>query len=493
LSTAVAFTLVMMVFVLDPMAGPVSDVIVFLAVVPIVRLGAGLFPVAARAALYGAMVLLFLNRLWQFAPDGSPLRRIVLFVVTGAAALGMAALVSRWRAAEETKNGGWWRLARLFLFSGLTLVSISLVANVLGWSNLSQILTDATLGIAFAAVAWTSIVLAIRALVPVAIGSTLGDVLTSLRRNADLFTRVTFGVAAALALFMWSRSALRRFRLLEPFTDRLDSMLSASASVGGLEISMGRVVAAVLLVGATWIVARVTRFALREEILPRLSLPVGAGYSVVSIVTYLIWGSGVLLAGAAAGLNATQLTVVFGALGVGIGFGLQNIVSNFVSGLILIFERPIKVGDRIETADYFGIVTGIGIRASTIRTFAGADVVVPNGNLVSREFVNWTRTDSIRRVEVRARVVHGTSPKAVLEILNRAAREHEKVLENPAPSSFMSAFGDVSLDFRLFAWVRVEDYLVVASDLHVTINEAFEQAGIKLPELRDLQVRGAEP
>ena len=124
-----------------------------------------------------------------------------------------------------------------------------------------------------------------------------------------------------------------------------------------------------------------------------MRLPEGADHSVVSVINYLIWGSGLVLSAAAAGLSGTQLTVVFGALGVGIGFGLQSIVNNFVSGLILIFERPIKVGDRVQTASYFGIVTGIGIRASTVRTFDGVEVVVPNGDLVAKEFVNWTRTD----------------------------------------------------------------------------------------------------
>ena len=128
-------------------------------------------------------------------------------------------------------------------------------------------------------------------------------------------------------------------------------------------------------------------------------------------------GIGVLLAASAAGLSATQLTVVFGALGVGIGFGLQTVVNNFVSGLILMFERPVKVGDRVETAGRAGIVSRIGIRASMIRTFDGAEVVVPNSDLVSKEVVNWTLSDEERRGEILVGVAYGSEVKKVLGIL----------------------------------------------------------------------------
>ena len=215
---------------------------------------------------------------------------------------------------------------------------------------------------------------------------------------------------------------------------------------------------------------------------------------MVSVVNYVVWGSGVLLSAAAAGLSATQLTVVFGALGVGIGFGLQNVVGNFVSGLILIFERPIKVGDRVQTTDHFGVVTGIGIRASTIRTFEGAEVVVPNADLVSKEFVNWTRTDMTRRVEIVVRVALGSEPETVLEILRNAAASHPKTLDEPAPTALMTGFGESSLDFRLLTWTRIDDFLDVASDLHVAVNNALKEAGIRIPfPQRDLYVHSDSP
>jgi small-conductance mechanosensitive channel len=221
-----------------------------------------------------------------------------------------------------------------------------------------------------------------------------------------------------------------------------------------------------------------------------MRLSAGVAHSVVTLVNYTVIAFGIVLTAATLGFSGTQLTVVFGALGVGIGFGLQTVVANFVSGLILIFERPIKVGDRIQTVDHFGIVTDIGIRASTIRTFDGAEVVVPNSDLVSKEVINWTRTDQTRRVDVLVRVALGTDPKKVLEILKRVADEHSLVLSSPEASAWMFGFGESSLDFRLFAWTRVEDFLTVKSDLHVAVNEAIRSAGIQIPvPQRDLRVR----
>jgi small-conductance mechanosensitive channel len=215
---------------------------------------------------------------------------------------------------------------------------------------------------------------------------------------------------------------------------------------------------------------------------------------VLTLVNYTVVGLGLVLAASATGLGSTQLALVFGALGVGIGFGLQNIVNNFVSGLILIFERPIKVGDRIETAAHLGVVTRIGIRSSTVRTFDGAEVVVPNADLISKEVINWTLSDQVRRVEVRVGTAYGSDPHRVIEVLREVAAAEIKVLDDPAPLAVMIGFGDSSLDFRLLVWAPVEDFLEVGSRLHLAIFDALGQAGIEIPfPQRDLHLRSVDP
>ena len=191
------------------------------------------------------------------------------------------------------------------------------------------------------------------------------------------------------------------------------------------------------------------------------------------------------------------MAVLAGALGVGIGFGLQNIVNNFVSGFILIFEQPIKVGDKVEISSLklMGEVRRIGIRSSIIRTFAGADVVVPNSNLIQSEVINWTLSDTKRRVEVLVGVKYGTDPQRVVELLLDVARESPRILKHPPPAALFTGFGDSSLNFVLRVWTATFDESIVqSSEVAIAVNAALKAAGIEIPfPQRDLHVRSVAP
>jgi small-conductance mechanosensitive channel len=167
------------------------------------------------------------------------------------------------------------------------------------------------------------------------------------------------------------------------------------------------------------------------------------------------------------------------------------VVNNFVSGVILLFERPIRIGDRVQLDDLLGVVTHIGIRASNVRSFDGSDVVVPNGDFISSRLINWTLSDKKRRIIVPVGVAYGTDPEQVLEILEGVARSHPDVLVEPAPELLFRGFGDSSLDFELRAWTEsARGWLPVQSDLSVGINRALAEAGIQIPfPQRDLHVR----
>jgi small-conductance mechanosensitive channel len=212
------------------------------------------------------------------------------------------------------------------------------------------------------------------------------------------------------------------------------------------------------------------------------------------LIHYTIIVIGVVLALAAAGIELGQLALVVGAFGVGIGFGLQTIVNNFISGLILMFERPIRVGDVVQLGSVSGEVSSIGIRASTIRTWSGSEVVVPNGNLISNELTNWTLSDAIRRLEMPVGVAYGTDPERVIELLVDAMGAHEKVLAEPEPFALFVGFGDSSLNFSARCWCRFSDSLSTSSQLHVAFNRAFADAGIEIPfPQRDLHLRSVDP
>ncbi|MFV1978167.1 MAG: mechanosensitive ion channel family protein, partial [Myxococcota bacterium] len=201
------------------------------------------------------------------------------------------------------------------------------------------------------------------------------------------------------------------------------------------------------------------------------------------------------LALSAAGMDFTRVALFAGAFSVGIGFGLQTVVNNFVSGLILLFERPIQIGDMVEVGTLCGEVRRIGARSSTIRTFDGAEVIVPNANLITEPVVNWTLSDRRRRLDLEVGVAYGTDPETVLALLQGVAEAHPAVLETPAAEALFLEFGDSALNFRLRLWIpRFEEGFTIRSQLTVAINAALRDAEIQIPfPQRDLHVRSVEP
>ncbi len=231
-----------------------------------------------------------------------------------------------------------------------------------------------------------------------------------------------------------------------------------------------------------------------REFLPRLSLRPGTGYAIVTFTRWSIVVIGTVLTFAALGIDMAKVTLLASAVGIGLGFGLQNVVNNFVSGMILIVERPVGVGDLIEIGPLFGEVKRIGIRSSVIRTSQGAEVILPNGELVSKEVVNWTRSDRQRRYDIDVGVAYGTDPELVMRLLAEAAREVPEVMSDPAPRAMFRGFGDSSLDFRLLAWVHSIDVgLQAQSALRVAILRRLESAGIVIPfPQRDVHIHSSQ-
>jgi small-conductance mechanosensitive channel len=233
---------------------------------------------------------------------------------------------------------------------------------------------------------------------------------------------------------------------------------------------------------------------LQEQVLFKSRKQKDLSASISSIVKFTIVTIGFFIAALASGFPLDKITLLISAFGVGIGFGLQSIFNNLVSGIILVFERPLQVGDTIEVGQLLGVVKSIGIRASTIRTFDGAEVIVPNGNLVSNELINWTLSDSQRRLIIKVGVAYGTDPNEVIKILMDVAKKKEGLLESPAPYVLFKEFGDSALGFELRCYTESDDWLFILSDLHVEVNDAIKEAGIVIPfPQRDLHIKTMDP
>jgi small-conductance mechanosensitive channel len=208
----------------------------------------------------------------------------------------------------------------------------------------------------------------------------------------------------------------------------------------------------------------------------------GKSYAVSSLLHYLIIAMGFTVAIAALGVNLSKLTVLTGAFGVGIGFGLQSVINNFVSGLILLFERPIHVGDTVEVGDLLGKVRRIGIRASTVHTRQGADIIVPNSQLISEKVTNWTLSDQLRRIDLPVGVNYSAPPGEVIKILVAVALANPNILKDPEPQCLFMGFGDSSINFELRAWTdQFDDWPSVRSELASAIYDAVYSAGMTFP------------
>lgn len=237
----------------------------------------------------------------------------------------------------------------------------------------------------------------------------------------------------------------------------------------------------------------ITRRTLTRRIFRRFKIDSGTSYTLSRITQYLILTIGVLISFNFVGINLSSLTVIFGLLSVGIGFGLQNVTSNFISGLIILFERPISVGDRVVVNEIEGDVTEINIRSTMVRTVNNIYIIVPNTEFVSKDVINYSHGDPSYRLDVSVGVSYGSDLDTVLKALKEVANANTKVMRKPDPEVHLIEFGDSSWNMELRAWIPdVKDYPQVRNELNQAIVRTFRKYEVEIPfPQRDLHVRSS--
>jgi small-conductance mechanosensitive channel len=451
--------------------------------------------VAGRTTiLFGLAALFVLDRARLVMPYESLAFRLDLLMVTLALAAGFAryALVARRGGIPE--DSWLWLWARIAPLA-LALLAAALLANLLGNVTLADLLVRGLLASIYVSAMLFSAALVLVNFVVLLTRSRLGQALRMVALRGERIVRSMRRVIRLATFATWAFVTLAAFQLWDPLAARIGHLLGASWEFGNLTFTLGGVLTFFVGVVAAFYVSRAIRFVLDEEVLVRLPWPTGAKSTTATLAYYGVLFAGLLLAFSAAGVQTGQFALVFGALGVGIGFGLQNVVNNFVSGLILMFERPVQPGDIIDIDTLQGRVVEIGLRATRIKTWEGAEVVVPNGTLLSGNLVNWTLSDSTRRVELAVGVAYGTDLRRVLEILMQVAVAQPDAIEDPAPVVLFTGFGPSSLDFVMRFWTRDAATAAVArSDAGVAVAEALSAAGIEIPfPQQDLHLRSVAP
>ncbi len=270
----------------------------------------------------------------------------------------------------------------------------------------------------------------------------------------------------------------------------LGKILTYSIPIGGTDLSLTKLLwFLIVLIGAV-VLSKHLRMVLQERVLPPFQLPQNTQFLLLRLVHIGMMSLGILIGINLTGLSLTSLSVVLGGLSIGIGFGLQNIASNLIAGVILIFERPIRVGDLITVGENVGTVSAINMRSTFIITFDNIDIIVPNSQFISNTITNWTLRDKQVRIKVPVGVAYGSDTALVKQALLEVTRAHPQIIKEPdaqmpmarAPIVRFINFGESSLDFELLAWIPdLSQRLDVISDLHFMIDQKFREYNINIP------------
>ncbi|WP_326859898.1 mechanosensitive ion channel family protein [Noviherbaspirillum sp.] len=446
-----------------------------LGTVPMLIFARRLIESHLHTMLYGLVGFYLADKLRAFVAPLPVLSR-VLFLVE--ALLFVVFLVWMLRRSGKRAGTPWaqiagWRKIRLVAWVELVIITAAIAASINGQVRLADLIGGTAL-----ASAYTAVVLYV--LLRVAEGLLQGlfcvppvSLLGMVERHKPLLTRRINGWLRKAAYIGWIALILQSLGVLGPLFEYARSAWDASIEIGTFKPSVGDVLTFILIIWVTLSLSRFSRFVLDEEVYPKLQLERGLPYAVSTMVHYLVLLAGFVLALNALGVDMTKFTILAGAFSVGIGFGLQNIVNNFVSGLIVLFERPVKVGDTIQMDDVVGRVKRIGIRASVISSTTGAEVIIPNGKLISDRVTNWTVSSKLRQVTVPVLTKTDVDPGQVKTLLQDIARANELVAERPAPEAlFVRRAVDV-FEFELRVWIAALDqWLQVKSDLMTEIDAA---------------------
>lgn len=279
---------------------------------------------------------------------------------------------------------------------------------------------------------------------------------------------------------------------IEPFIKALNYNIFA---LGEAKITPLSIIYLALLTWLLFYLSNKLRGVLVEHALKHTSLDVGARQAIGTVTRYLLLALGLLIILQTVGINLTTLNVVAGAVGIGVGFGLQNIASNFISGLIILTERPVKVGDRIEIDDVDGMVTAIGARSTKVKTNDNITIIVPNSKFISESVVNWSFDNRMIRFHVPVGVAYDSDVNLVKKLLLKVARESLDVLNEPAPSVRLKKFDDSALYLELWVWSesKMQSKSVLFSDINFAILEEFRAHDIEIPfPQTDLHIRSGQ-
>jgi small-conductance mechanosensitive channel len=371
----------------------------------------------------------------------------------------------------------------VIFFSGpvfIILLLASLLGNILGAVGFSILATSG-----FIDLAMLTIILIAASFLAASISIVL---LTKHFRNKpeleelylESFSHTSASFIRFFAIVLWFLAGMRIFGVRDLVYYWFDELMNFTITSGDTEIRIGAVLSFFFIIIISFVLAKLVRLFLDIEIFSRIKLPRGIPGAISMVIKYSIVFIGIYLAISSIGIDFGKFGLLAGAMGVGLGFGLQNILSNFFSGIILAFERPVQTGDLVEIDNVYGRVQSIGVRSSIVRTLDGSEVILPNSDLISKQLINWTMRDTKRRIQLKIKTAFDENPHKVIEIVLNAINSRPEVLQKPSPLVVFNGFGDFFLEFTAYYWIK-ENYLVNKSKIALIIYDNLTANNIKTP------------
>lgn len=380
------------------------------------------------------------------------------------------------------KENSYWLGALPFLISLFIFLSIvAFVANIIGSVQLSLILTRTIIGTIIVFMIIKESVTLLESFLYLILLGPLYKYSNILKDDSDLVMRSIYKVLKIIAFSLWIYVVLDLLKIRKIIFTSFMDFINSPLKVGALSISLGNIISFFLILQVSIWISKFIRYFLDKEVYPRTHISAGVSNTFSLMIKYTLTFFGFLLALFGAGIELSKVAVGIGALGVGIGFGLQNIINNFVSGIILAIEHPIKIGDKVKVDDIEGEVKDIGLRASQIRTWDGSDVLVPNGYLISGKLTNYTFSDNKRRLNLKVNLTADTDIKKASQVILLAASKVPKVLKKPAPYLNFEGIKNGKSVILVYAWIK--DYsqgISIGTDLKIAIYDALRKDGFKI-------------
>ena len=368
-------------------------------------------------------------------------------------------------------------LIPIFLFFN----ALAILANVIGSVQLSLVLTRTVLGTFLAYIVIKESVKLIQSFLYLLIVGPLFRISNIVKEDSQKILNWLEKMTRIGSYAYWIYLVLGFLKIRDSLFSSVMDFITTPLEVGEVSISLADVLIFYIIIQISIWISRFIRYFLDKEVYPRTEVDKGVASTVSVMIRYTFAFLGFILALAAAGVNLNQVVVGLSALGIGIGFGLQNIVNNFVSGIILALERPISIGDVVRVDDVEGVVIDIGLRASQIRTWDGADVLVPNGSLISGKLLNWTLSDRARRLNIDIRLPLDADIEKALPIVLNAAKSVKEIIDNPGPAVNYEGHVDGRSVIRVYGWISDINYFFSGGTaFRLAVFEALKKEGFEI-------------